>query len=174
MSAVNICKMQPESLFLRPQTALKMTPGRSRYYLIQECRSSRIYWYLARPQRIAKNSRSLSGMSSCSGAAMNAYRHQRAMSALFSMYRPPIDCPVHLNPCGSGDLKDALSLRSMNCLKGRCPRRGVNSYLRYPCLKNFFHNCLITNDLNATKGWLSPLQAAFSTKTCLSSCQPSI
>src|SRR5262245_28428584 len=57
---------------------------------------------------------------------------------------------------------------------GRGPRRGRNSYFRYPSLKNFFHNCLITNDLNATKGWLSPLQAAFSTETCLSSCQPSI
>src|SRR5262245_65970155 len=34
---------------------------------------------------------------------------------------------------------------------GRGPRRGGNSYLRYPCLKNFFHNCLITNDLKATK-----------------------
>ena len=22
-----------------------------------------------------------------------------------------------------------------------------NSFLRYPCLKNFFHNCLITHDL---------------------------
>jgi methionyl-tRNA formyltransferase len=27
-----------------------------------------------------------------------------------------------------------------------------NSYFRYPCLKNFFHNCLITNALEVTKG----------------------
>ena len=41
---------------------------------------------------------------------------------------------------------------------GRGPRGGGNSYFRYPSLKNFFHNCLITNDLNATKGWLSPFK----------------
>jgi hypothetical protein len=29
---------------------------------------------------------------------------------------------------------------------------------RYPCLKNFFHNCLITNDLKAAKASLSPLK----------------
>ena len=32
------------------------------------------------------------------------------------------------------------------------PSLGGNSSLRYPCLKNFFHNCLITNDLKAAKG----------------------
>jgi hypothetical protein len=26
-----------------------------------------------------------------------------------------------------------------------------NWYFRYPCLKNFFHNCLITNDLKVAK-----------------------
>src|SRR5262249_2576931 len=43
-------------------------------------------------------------------------------------------------------------------VEGRGLRGGGNSYFRYPSLKNFFHNCLITNDLNATKGWLSPFK----------------
>ncbi|MGH7827687.1 MAG: ISAzo13-like element transposase-related protein [Candidatus Binatia bacterium] len=35
--------------------------------------------------------------------------------------------------------------------KARVPRCGGNSILRYPCLKYFFHNCLITNDLQSAK-----------------------
>ena len=34
---------------------------------------------------------------------------------------------------------------------GHVPRRGGKSFLRYPCLKNFFHNCVITNDLKVAK-----------------------
>jgi hypothetical protein len=34
---------------------------------------------------------------------------------------------------------------------GRDPSCGGNWFLRYPCLKNFFHNWLITNDLKSTK-----------------------
>src|SRR5262249_36519118 len=56
---------------------------------------------------------------------------------------------------------------------GRGPRRSGNSYLRYPCLKNFFHNCLITNDLKATKARYPP-QAAFNSVTCFRSFHPSI
>jgi hypothetical protein len=40
-----------------------------------------------------------------------------------------------------------FACRALGCAR----RRGGNSYFRYPCLKNFFHNCLITNDLKATK-----------------------
>jgi hypothetical protein len=36
-------------------------------------------------------------------------------------------------------------------LVGRDPSCGGNWFLRYPCLKNFFHNWLITNDLKSTK-----------------------
>jgi hypothetical protein len=57
---------------------------------------------------------------------------------------------------------------------GFFPGRVEIRIFRYPWLKNFFHNCLITNDLKAAKGWLSPLQAAFSSETCFSSRQPSI
>src|SRR5262249_5499143 len=39
-------------------------------------------------------------------------------------------------------------------LQGRGPPCCGNSYIRDPSVKNFLHNCLITNDLNATKGWL--------------------
>jgi len=35
-----------------------------------------------------------------------------------------------------------------------------NWFLRYPCLKFFFHNCFITNVLYSTKGQLSPFYAA--------------
>src|SRR5215813_8873120 len=51
---------------------------------------------------------------------------------------------------GAGD-KGQVFNKCMKARGGRGPRRGGNSYLRYPCLKNFFHNCLITNDLKATK-----------------------
>jgi hypothetical protein len=44
-----------------------------------------------------------------------------------------------------------------NAWEGFWPRLCGNSFLRYPCLKNFFHNCLITNDLKAAKAWLPPL-----------------
>src|SRR5262245_53592769 len=50
------------------------------------------------------------------------------------------------------------AIEKASSLHGRGPRGGGNSYFRYPSLKNFFHNCLITNDLNATKGWLCPFK----------------
>jgi hypothetical protein len=65
---------------------------------------------------------------------------------------------------------DALRLRTpkglhfVKFLTGSVPRRGGNSFLRYPCLKNFFHNCFITNDLKATKAWLSPLKRLLTEK----------
>src|SRR5215467_9692374 len=57
-----------------------------------------------------------------------------------------------------------LTLSVVRSFVGRGPRRGGNSYLRYPCLKNFFHNCLITNDLKATKGLLSPFKLPLAVK----------
>jgi hypothetical protein len=52
--------------------------------------------------------------------------------------------------------RNQLANRSDFAVVGSGPRRGGNSFPRYPCLKNFFHNCLLTNDLIATKVWLSP------------------
>src|SRR5262249_10620329 len=59
----------------------------------------------------------------------------------------------YLPDCSKYDDELTYTLRPGSCrfIGGRGPRRGGNSYLRYPCLKNFFHNCLITNDLKATK-----------------------
>jgi len=49
-------------------------------------------------------------------------------------------------------------IKHLNCadtekklLKGFWPRLCGNLYFRYPCLKNFFHNCPITNDLKFAK-----------------------
>src|SRR5215831_3549069 len=47
---------------------------------------------------------------------------------------------------------------------GFFPGRVEIRIFRYPCLKNFFHNCLITNDLKATKGLLSPFKLPLAVK----------
>ena len=57
---------------------------------------------------------------------------------------------------------------------GLCPCCGGKSILRYPSLKYFFHNCLITNDVESTKGLPYPIHAAFNRDACLISCQPSM
>src|SRR5918996_256812 len=44
---------------------------------------------------------------------------------------------------------------------GFWPECGGNSFLRYPCLKNFIHNCLITNDLEITKANHMPVSSCF-------------
>jgi hypothetical protein len=51
--------------------------------------------------------------------------------------------------------------------EGHVPRRGGNSYFRYPCLKNFFFKSPITNDLEATKAYTTPLMRPWTKSSAL-------
>jgi hypothetical protein len=58
---------------------------------------------------------------------------------------------LYFRPSLAGVASESLGDYQTQTVWGRDPSCGGNWFLRYPCLKNFFHNWLITNDLKSTK-----------------------